>query len=173
MTGGETVGGASSEGGARLQVRAECDGCGEPLAATGRDGELACGSCGRRYPVAAAAAFEECPICGCRRFFRQKAFPRVLGIGLVVVGAILVPFTYGVSLMVLALVDLLIYRGVPLMAVCYLCRAEFRGLPIPDRILPFRHHMAEGYEKRRTRGTQQPRAERRARRDGQAPHRER
>ena len=97
----------------------------------------------------AAVQFEECPICGCRRFFRQKAFPRVLGIGLVVIGALLVPFTYGVSLMVLALVDLLIYRAVPLMAVCYLCRAEFRGVPIPDRILPFRHHMAEGYERRR------------------------
>ncbi|MCY4483421.1 MAG: hypothetical protein OXC12_11135 [Spirochaetaceae bacterium] len=147
-------------GGARLEVRAECDGCGEPLTAGVRDGELACGSCGRRYPVAGAEAFEECPVCGCRRFFRQKAFPRVLGIGLVVVGAVLVPFTYGVSLMVLALVDLLIYRGVPQMAVCYLCRAEFRGVPVPARILPFRHHMAEGYEKRRERrDRQRPRRE--------------
>ena len=145
---GDTAGPA---GGPRLQVRAECDGCGEPLAATGGADEVACGSCRRRYDVAGATAFEECPICGCRRFFRQKAFPRVLGIGLVVAGAVLVPFTYGVSLMVLALVDLLIYRGVPMMAVCYLCRAEFRGVPVPDRILPFRHHMAEGYEKRRDR----------------------
>ena len=154
-------GGAGGPGGApgRLRVRAECDGCGEPLAA-GHAGELACGACRRSYDVTAAADFEECPICGCRRFFRQKAFPRVLGIGLVVVGAILVPFTYGISLMVLALVDLLIYRAVPMMAVCYLCRAEFRGVPVPNRILPFRHHMAEGYEKRRDR------------RDRQRPHRE-
>ena len=147
MTGRAGAGG----GGALLDVRAACDGCGEPLTDTETAGELACGNCRRRYAVAGAADFEECPICGCRRFFRQKAFPRVLGIGLVVVGALLVPFTYGVSLMVLALVDLLIYRAVPLMAVCYLCRAEFRGVPIPDRILPFRHHMAEGYEKRRDR----------------------
>ena len=145
----------TSGAGARLQVRAECDGCGEPLAAGGHAGELACGTCRRSYDVTAAADFEECPICGCRRFFRQKAFPRVLGIGLVVAGAILVPFTYGISLMVLALVDLLIYRGVPMMAVCYLCRAEFRGVPVPDRILPFRHHMAEGYEKRRDRRIRQ------------------
>ena len=148
---------AGTDGGAGLRVRAECDGCGAPLAATGRAAELVCGACERRYDMASAAAFEECPICGCRRFFRQKAFPRVLGIGLVVVGAILVPFTYGVSLMVLALVDLLIYRGVPLMAVCYLCRAEFRGVPVPARILPFRHHMAEGYEKRRDRRDRQRR----------------
>ena len=152
--------GAPSGAGGRLQVRAECDGCGEPLAAGGQAGELACGTCRRSYDVTAAADFEKCPICGCRRFFRQKAFPRVLGIGLVVVGAILVPFTYGISLMVLALVDLLIYRGVPMMAVCYLCRAEFRGVPVPDRILPFRHHMAEGYEKRRDRrNRQRPRRE--------------
>ena len=142
------------------RVRAECDACGAPLTAAGHGGELVCGACRRHYDVTAAADFEECPICGCRRFFRQKAFPRVLGIGLVVAGAILVPFTYGVSLMVLALVDLLIYRAVPMMAVCYLCRAEFRGVPVPDRILPFRHHMAEGYEKRRDR------------RDRQRPHRE-
>ena len=134
-----------------LRVRAECDGCGAPLAGGARAGELACRACRRSYDVRAAADFEQCPICGCRRFFRQKAFPRALGIGLVVVGAILVPFTYGVSLMVLALVDLLIYRAVPMMAVCYLCRAEFRGVPVPNRILPFRHHMAEGYEKRRAR----------------------
>ena len=143
--------GGTGRGGGRLQVRAECDGCGAPLAATGHAGTLACGTCRRSYDVTAAADFEQCPICGCRRFFRQKAFSRVLGIGLVVAGAILVPFTYGISLMVLALVDLLIYRAVPMMAVCYLCRAEFRGVPVPDRILPFRHHMAEGYEKRRER----------------------
>ena len=132
------------------EVRAQCDHCDAALAADPQRGALECPSCRRRYAIGEAAArLEQCPICDCRRFFRQKAFPRALGIGLVVVGAILVPFTYGVSLMVLALVDLLIYRRVPLMAVCYLCRAEFRRVPVPARILPFRHHMAEGYEKRR------------------------
>ena len=139
-----------------LEVRARCDACDAALAGAVEQGVLECPSCRRRYPLGEAAArLEQCPICDCRRFFRQKAFPKVLGIGLVVVGAILVPFTYGVSLMVLALVDLLIYRGVPLMAVCYLCRAEFRGVPVPDRILPFRHHMAEGFEKRREERRQQ------------------
>ena len=139
-----------------LEIRAQCAACGAALAggrglAGGpRQEALQCPSCGRRYPVGEAAVrLEQCPVCDCSRFFRQKAFPRAIGIGLVVVGAVLVPFTYGVSLMVLALVDLLIYRRVPLMAVCYLCRAEFRGVPVPERVLPFRHHMAEGFEKRR------------------------
>ncbi len=135
---------------APLEVRAQCDSCDAPLGGRPRNGALQCAACGRRYPIGEAAVrLEQCPICGCRRFFRQKAFPRAVGIGLVVVGALLVPLTYGVSLMVLALADLLIYRLVPLMAVCYLCRAEFRGVPVPARVLPFRHHMAEGYEKRR------------------------
>ena len=139
-----------------LEVRAQCDACDAELAGAVEQGVLECPSCRCRYPLGEAAVrLEQCPICDCRRFFRQKAFPKVLGIGLVVVDAILVPFTYGVSLMVLALVDLLIYRGVPLMAVCYLCRAEFRGVPVPDRILPFRHHMAEGFEKRREERRQQ------------------
>ena len=139
-----------------VEVRAHCDDCATALvaspvqAAGGEQTALECPSCRRRYPIdAAAQRLEQCPICNFSRFFRQKAFPRALGIGLVVIGAIFVPFTYGVSLMVLALVDLIIYRRVPVMAVCYLCRAEFRGVPLPDRILPFRHHMAEGYEKRR------------------------
>ncbi len=138
-----------------VELRAHCDRCEAPLVRAGRPDLLACDSCGRRYAIdEAAQRLEQCPICDCRRFFRQKAFPRALGIGLVAAGAVLVPFTYGVSLMVLALVDLIIYRRVPVMAVCYLCRAEFRGVPVPARILAFRHHMAEGYEKRRERRRQ-------------------
>lgn len=77
-------------------------------------------------------------------------FPRWLGIGLVVVGAIASIWTYGLSIVGVFLVDLLIYRSVPEMAVCYQCRAEVRGVPLPDRVLPFRHHLAEGYEARRS-----------------------
>lgn len=89
-------------------------------------------------------------MCGGTRFYRQKMFPRWLGIGLVVVGAIASIWTYGLSLVAVFVIDLLIYRAVPEMAVCYLCRAEVRGVLLPERVLPFRHHLAEGYEARRT-----------------------
>ena len=68
---------------------------------------------------------------------------------IVFIGAILVPITYGISLMIVALIDFLIYRKVKVMAVCYLCHAEYSNCEIPKKILGFRHHMAEGYEKRR------------------------
>ena len=72
-----------------LEVRAQCDACDAVLARGAEQGVLECPSCRRRYPLGAAAArLEQCPICDCRRFFRQKAFPKVLGIGLVVASAI-------------------------------------------------------------------------------------
>ena len=146
----------SASDAAGLELRASCDSCGADVVGTPSAGALTCPSCQRRYEIGAAALqIEQCPICGCTRFFRQKAFPRAIGILLVVIGAVFVPFTYGISLMALALVDLLIYRRVPHMAVCYLCRAEFRGVPVPERVLPFRHHMAEGYEKQRERRSPQ------------------
>ena len=93
---------AAAPAAALLEVRAQCESCDAALAGRPQQGALQCPACGRRYPVGEAAArLEQCPICDCRRFFRQKAFPRAIGIGLVVVGAVLVPFTYGVSLMVL------------------------------------------------------------------------
>lgn len=91
----------------------------------------------------------QCAVCSSTRLYRQRAFNRFLGLVVVAVGAVLVPFTYGISLPVVFLIDLILYRRVPEMAVCYLCRAEYRGIEVPKRILPFRHHLAAGYEKRR------------------------
>ena len=58
-------------------------------------------------------------------------------------------WTYGLSLVAVFVIDLLIYRLVPEMVVCYLCRAELHGIEVPARVLPFRHHLAAGYEQRR------------------------
>ena len=144
-----------------------CNECEELVSAALRPGAVACPSCAQEVRIEAdTLRLERCPLCGCSRFYRQKDFPPVVGIALVAVGAVLVPFTYGISLVVMAAVDLLVYRLVPVMAVCYLCRAELRGVPVPERVLPFRHHMAEGYEKRRERAAGERTARRRA-----APHR--
>jgi hypothetical protein len=99
--------------------------------------------------------FRQCAVCSSARLYRQRDFNRFLGIVVVVVGAVLVPFTYGISLPVVFLIDLILYRRVAEMAVCYLCRAEYRGIEVPKRVLPFRHHLAAGYEKRRERWLEQ------------------
>lgn len=66
---------------------------------------------------------------------------------IVLLGALLVPFTYGLSLPVLILVDWILYRRVPDVAVCYRCGAEYRQFgSIPRTIGKFDHHTAELYE---------------------------
>ena len=144
-------------------VATVCDSCGDGVLAAATDWHtgdgapttVACPTCHREWQVdAAVRAFERCCVCGGTRFYRQKMFPPWLGIGLVVVGAIGSIWTYGLSLVAVFLVDLLIYRLVPEMAVCYQCRAEVRGVALPERVLPFRHHLAAGYEGRRNRWLQ-------------------
>ena len=134
-------------------IAAECTECGERIRVEARGASsVACPHCGTSWSIAnETEGFERCPICECARFYTQKDFPAPIGCGIVLVGAALVPLTYGLSLPAFFLIDLLLYRRVPVMAVCYLCRAEYRGWPIPKTMKPFRHHMAEGYERRRER----------------------
>jgi hypothetical protein len=134
-----------------------CDNCGAAVSAplpSGRGATpvVVCPTCRRTWEFAGEAQrLERCCVCGCSRLYRQKAFPRRLGIALVVAGAIASVWTYGLTLVAVFAVDLLIYRFVPEMAVCYLCRAELHGVAVPSRVLPFRHHLAAGYEARRER----------------------
>lgn len=113
---------------------------------------MACDRCGMVVVLAEThRQLRQCAVCSSTRLYRQRDFNRFLGLAVVVVGAILVPFTYGISLPAVFLIDLVLYRCVAEMAVCYLCRTEYRGIDVPKRILPFRHHLAAGYEKRRER----------------------
>lgn len=68
-----------------------------------------------------------CARCGHPELFRQKDFPRGIGIAIVVVAAILAPFTYYVSLGVAALLDFALYHLNREMVVCYVCHARHRG----------------------------------------------
>ena len=59
---------------------------------------------------------------------------RLLGLAVVVVAGVLVPFTYGITLpVVFPDRDLILYRRVAEMGVCYLCRVEYRGIKVPKR----------------------------------------
>jgi hypothetical protein len=68
-----------------------------------------------------------CLVCGSERLFVQKDFNRKLGIAIVVVGAVLSPWTYGASLVVCMLIDYGLYYFVPEITVCYGCDAIHRG----------------------------------------------
>lgn len=57
----------------------------------------------------------------------MKGFPRALGIAIVVMAALLAPFTHYISLAAAALLDLSLYAFLPEVVVCYVCRSEHTG----------------------------------------------
>jgi hypothetical protein len=93
--------------------------------------------------------FDSCPICTCRQFYLSKDFNQFLGCSIMVVGIVLVPWTYGLSLPVFALIDWLLHRRVPTIINCYRCGSEFRGFKPKGTFKPFLHHIGLKYDKYR------------------------
>jgi ribosomal protein L37AE/L43A len=129
-------------------VLRQCDRCGRDYRApVAEDGAVVCPHC--RATAAGPGPgplAPPCPFCQSRHYYQQKDFNPVVGIGLVVIGAALVPKTYGLSLPALCLVDWWLYRRVPDLAVCYKCRARFRGFALAPEIQIYNHHTAYYYE---------------------------
>jgi hypothetical protein len=92
---------------------------------------VVCENCNKDYGEVSSFSSDQeisrCAICGCRDLFIQKDFNRKVGITIVVIGAILAPFTKLISLFVCALIDLILYRVLPMITVCYRCHAIYRG----------------------------------------------
>jgi len=79
--------------------------------------------------VSEAGGVRGCLACGHPELFTQKAFPRAVGIAIVVVAALLAPFTYYASLAVAAVIDAALYHLAPDVVVCYVCGARHGGFP--------------------------------------------
>ena len=93
--------------------------------------------------------FEYCPICRCRQFYTSKDFNQFIGCMIMVVGIILVPFTYGLSLPVFAFIDWILHKRIPTIINCYKCGCEFRGFKNERKFKPFLHHIGLKYDKYR------------------------
>ncbi len=114
-------------------MRTQCRECGLGFGAEVERGQpLPCPNCQHAREVAAdgwdaaAAKVDRCPLCGCDHLYRQRDFNRTLGCVLVIIGILLVPWTYGLSLIVLSGVDLVIYYMLPFAVVCYRCDTVYR-----------------------------------------------
>ncbi len=84
-----------------------------------------------------------CIACGHPELFTVKRFPRGLGIAIVVVAALLAPFTAYLSLAVAALLDFIIYHSAPEEVHCYACGAIHRGFRDVPRHPRFDRTIAE------------------------------
>jgi hypothetical protein len=100
----------------------------------GLPAEAACGECGGQHALhrdrlAETGGLLGCLACGHPELFTQKNFPRGLGMVIVVVAAVLAPFTFYISLGVAAAIDLLLYWYAPDMLVCYVCSSHHHRFP--------------------------------------------
>jgi len=107
---------------------------------------LYCNECQKPVLFESNLDFVECPVCGCEHFYRKKDFNQAVGCIVILIGALLVPWTYGISLLVLSIIDYLLYRRVKDSVECYKCKSEFKDVIVPDKLTPFDHHIAELYE---------------------------
>jgi DNA-directed RNA polymerase subunit RPC12/RpoP len=121
-------------------------------AVAGLDGAGRCPECGAGTSLTLSASMQRervvdaCPACGGRQLYVQRDFNRKVGLGIVVVGAALAPFTpYYASLVAAALLDAALYAVLPEITICYRCDAHFRGFRRNPAHHAFDLHTAEQY----------------------------
>jgi hypothetical protein len=68
-----------------------------------------------------------CLACGHPELYTQRDFPRGVGLTVVVLAAVLAPFTWYLSLVAAALLDAVLFWSARSMLVCYVCGARHRG----------------------------------------------
>jgi hypothetical protein len=81
----------------------------------------------------ASGGLRGCLACGHPELYTQKSFPRAAGIAIVVIAALLAPFTWYLSLVAAAALDALLWWLGPDVVVCYVCRARHRRFGVPPR----------------------------------------
>jgi hypothetical protein len=133
------------------EIAFTCPGCGRE-ATSGLEGRGLCPHCGAKTALEISASLREsrivdlCPRCTGDRLYVQRDFNQKAGLLIVIVGAVLAPFTpYYSSLFVAAAVDAVLYAVLPEITVCYRCGTHFRGFRRNPKHQAFDLHIAEQY----------------------------
>jgi hypothetical protein len=133
------------------EIACACPACGQEAVA-GLDGQLSCPACGGTSTLAVpesvrtARVLEQCLSCGGAQLYVQRDFNQKAGLAVVVLGAVLAPFTYYISLFAAAGIDAALYLLLPEITVCYRCHAHYRGFARNPRHEAFDLHLAEQYD---------------------------
>jgi len=75
----------------------------------------------------AEGGLQGCLACAHPELYTQKDFPRAIGFAIVLVAALLAPFTWYLSLVGAALLDFVLYHAAPNAVLCYACESVHRG----------------------------------------------
>ncbi len=86
-----------------------------------------------------------CPECQCPDVYKEKRFPKKLGIAVILVAAVTSFWTYNLSWIGAIIIDGVLFLVVPTQLVCYRCKMIFRDVEIPKEIKVHNHHKAEKY----------------------------
>jgi hypothetical protein len=144
-----------------MQVIAKCPKCdaGLPVDAGGAPAAITCGGCGQEIALAWTDGVREdrvldrCPVCEGGDFYLRKDFDPKIGLGVVIVGALISAsfYWYGRDLIAYSilgaatLIDLIVYGRLGEVTVCYRCHSEFRGA-YPRTAVGFDLHTADVLE---------------------------
>ena len=138
------------------EIAFACPTCGAEATA-GLDGHGRCTACGAATALALSSSLRDqrvvdrCPACQGEQLYVQRDFNQRAGLAIVIVGALLAPFTpFYSSLFVAAAIDAVLYVLLPEIAICYRCQAHFRGFLRNPRHEAFDLHVAEQYGTRRS-----------------------
>jgi hypothetical protein len=133
------------------EIAFRCLRCGAE-AVSGLDGRGRCPGCRTDTALALSSSLRErrvvdvCPACDGSLLYVQRDFNQKAGLAIVVVGAVLAPFTpYYASLGAAVLVDAALYALLPEITICYRCQAHFRGFARNPKHQAFDLHIAEQY----------------------------
>lgn len=102
-----------------------------------------CRSCGaqerplKHEHVDARVTLRACLVCGHDQMYWARDFPRRLGILIVIIAAVLAPFTYYISLAVGAVLDASLVFVVRKRLHCYACKSVHHGFDGADLWRPF------------------------------------
>ena len=136
------------------EIAFACPACGREACA-GLDGRVRCEACGHEGALQLSPALVEqrtvdaCPASGGKQLYVQRDFNQRAGLAIVVVGALLAPFTpYYSSLLVAGAIDAGLYALLPEITICYRCQAHFRGFRKNPAHQAFDLHVAEQYGSR-------------------------
>ena len=89
---------------------------------------------------------EACPFCQYKGFYKRKDFNQLLGLIIIILGAVLAVMINYIFLLIFVLIDFLLLKVIPEVGICYHCSAEFRGLSDTQNLPGFSHHQSELYQ---------------------------
>jgi hypothetical protein len=144
-----------------MEFLAKCPKCdaGLPVPAASAPASITCGGCGCDIPLSVSdtlregSAVDRCPVCSGNDFYIRKDFDPKIGLGVVIVGALISAgfYWYGRDLIAYSilgfatLIDLAIYGRLKDLTVCYRCHSEFRGA-FEHKAVAFDLHTADVLE---------------------------